>query len=63
MVIVDDDTTLYLGRGEAAFLSGDGFIVRSEGVVHIYAPLSITAFWYDPVRDPAGSSFTGNAIK
>lgn len=63
MVIVDEDTTLYLGRGETALLSGDGFIVRSSGVVHLYAPLSITAFWYDPVRDPAGSSFTGNAIK
>jgi hypothetical protein len=63
MVVIDDDTTLYLAPGESAVLGSDGFVGKADGVVHVYSPLSITAFIFDPVRDPAGSSFTGNAIK
>jgi hypothetical protein len=63
MVVIDDDTTLYLAPGETAVLGSDGFVQKSDGVVHLYQPLSVSAFWYDPVRDPAGSSFTGNAIR
>ncbi len=63
MVVIDDDTTLYLAAGESAVLGPDGFVSRSDGVVHVYQPLSISSFFFDPVRDPAGSSFTGNAIK
>ena len=53
-------------KPNAAFFEAfgpDGFAIRSTGVVHVQAPLSVTAFWFDPVRDPAGSSFTGNAIR
>jgi hypothetical protein len=63
IIIIDEDTTFYLAAGESVSFNANGAVENHNGVVHVYAPLSITAFWFDPVRDPAGSSFTGNAIK
>jgi hypothetical protein len=63
MVTIDEDTTFYLASGESVVFGPEGAVIRTDGVVHLEAPLSVTSFYFDPVKDPAGSSFTGNAIK
>ncbi len=63
MVVIDEDTTFYLAAGESVTFGSDGMVLSHNGVVHVYSPLSRSAFYYDPVRDPAGSSFTGSAVK
>ena len=63
MVVIDEDTTFYLASGESVSFGPDGSVGRSDGSVHMYSPLSVSSFFFDPVRDPAGSSFTGNAVR
>jgi len=63
MVVIDDDTTFYLASGESVSFGPDGSVENSNGTVHLYSPLSVSSFFFDPVRDPAGSSFTGNLVK
>jgi hypothetical protein len=63
MVVIDEDTTFYLASGESVSFGPDGSVEKSNGTVHLYSPLTVSSFFFDPVKDPAGSSFTGNAVK